>query len=70
MRPSDPSPKVGSTRDRPIKTHKQLMQDCIAKHKAQDSNASLDDLKKVCRAEIKSYDNHPSAASPSQTPPT
>jgi hypothetical protein len=56
--------------DKPIKTHKQLMQECVAKHRAADSSASLSDLKKACRAEIKSYENHPSAVSPSQTPPT
>jgi len=55
--------------DKPIKTHKQLMQECVAKHRAADSSASLSDLKKACRAEIKSYENHPSAVSPSQTPP-
>jgi hypothetical protein len=56
--------------DKPIKTHKQLMQECVAKHRAEDSSASLSDLQKACRAEIQSYQNHPSAIAPSQAPPT
>ena len=56
--------------DKPIKTHKQLMQECVAKHRSEDASASLKDLRKACREEIKSYDNHPSAVTPSQVPPT
>jgi hypothetical protein len=42
----------------------------MAQHRAADSSASQDDLKKACSEEIKSYDNHPSSTSPSQNPPT
>jgi hypothetical protein len=46
--------------DRPVKTHKQLMKECMAKERSANTGASEDDMKKTCREKIKSYNNHPS----------
>ena len=50
--------------DRQVKTHKQMMQDCMAKERSANSGASEDDMKKACRAKIQSYDSHPSETAP------
>jgi len=62
------APADDTNSDRPIKTHKQLMRECIAKQRAEGANASDQDLKKACAEEIKSYNNHPSSTSPDKTP--
>jgi hypothetical protein len=55
--------------DRQVKTHKQMMQDCMAKERSANSGASEDDMKKACRAKIQSYENHPSeTAKPPNNP--
>jgi hypothetical protein len=46
--------------DRPVVSHKQMMRDCMAKEKEANGSASTQDLRKVCREKIRSYDNHPS----------
>jgi len=46
--------------DRPVRSHKQLMRDCVAKEKSANTAASDYDVKKICEDKIKSYDNHPS----------
>jgi hypothetical protein len=50
--------------DRPVMTNKQMMKNCTAKERAENSNASMDDIKKTCRAKIKSYNDHPSESNP------
>jgi hypothetical protein len=50
--------------DRPIQTHKQMMKDCMAKEKSSGNGASDEDLRRICRDKIKSYDNHPSETTP------
>jgi hypothetical protein len=50
--------------DRPVMTHKQLMKECMDKERAENSSASMEDVKKTCRAKIKSYNNHPSESNP------
>jgi hypothetical protein len=50
--------------DRPVESHKQMMKECMAKARAADSAASIEDLKKTCREKIKSYDAHPSETTP------
>ncbi len=55
--------------DQPVKSHARLMHDCMAKQKAQHSGATSKAMKATCREEISSYNNHPSAPSPSSVPP-
>ena len=52
--------------DRPVMTHKQMMKDCMDRERASNSGASTEDMKKTCRAKIKSYEDHPSET---KTPP-
>ena len=50
--------------DEPMKTdtttgnQKLMMKQCMAKHKAQDSSMSKDDMKSACKAEIKMNSEH------------
>ncbi|GAC1306143.1 MAG: hypothetical protein NVSMB10_10620 [Steroidobacteraceae bacterium] len=53
--------------DRPVKTQGQLMDECMARHR-HDGAGSQKDLKKTCEAELKSFENHPSAPTPAQAP--
>lgn len=46
--------------DRPVKTQKQLMKECMANERSADTGASEGDMKKICREKIKSFNNHPS----------
>lgn len=45
---------------RPIMTHKQKMQQCMAKARQDDANASDVELKKICRNKLQFYEQHPS----------
>jgi len=56
--------------DRPVKTHKQMMKDCMAKERSTNTGASEDDMRKTCREKIKSYNNHPSETSEPPNNPT
>jgi len=58
--------------DRPVKTHKQMMRECMTKERSANSGASEDDMKKTCRQKIQSYNNHPSETTqpPNNTPDT
>jgi hypothetical protein len=51
---------------RPVMTPKQMMANCMAKERQQNSGASEDDMKKICRLKIDSYNKHPSETT---TPP-
>lgn len=44
--------------NRPVKTSTQMMRECMAKERAKNTGASLDDVKKTCREKIASYNNH------------
>jgi hypothetical protein len=50
--------------DRPVISHRQMMKDCMAKERAANSGASVEDLKKTCREKVKSYNDHPSETAP------
>ena len=50
--------------DRPVESHRQMMKECVAKERAANSAASTEDLKKICRDKIKSYNAHPSETTP------
>lgn len=41
-------------------THKQKMQQCMAKARQDDANASDVELKKICRNKLQFYEQHPS----------
>lgn len=45
---------------RPVMNQKQMMKDCMDKERASNTGASTEDMKKTCRAKIKSYEDHPS----------
>jgi len=55
--------------DQPVKSHGQLMKDCMAKQAASHSGATQKAMKATCNDELTSYHNHPSAKSPSTAPP-
>jgi len=50
--------------DRPVKTQKQMMKECMAKEKSANSGESETDMKKTCLEKIQSYNNHPSETTP------
>jgi hypothetical protein len=45
---------------RPVITPKQLMANCMAQERQQNAGASEEDMKKICRTKIDSYNKHPS----------
>jgi hypothetical protein len=53
-----------SNTDRPVVSQQQMMKDCIAKERAANNTAAIDDIKKTCREKIKSYNDHPSETAP------
>ncbi len=55
--------------DQPVKSHGQLMKECMAKQAASHSGATQKAMKATCNDELTSYHNHPSAKSPSTAPP-
>jgi hypothetical protein len=55
--------------DRPVESHKQMMRDCIKQERQANPTESKEDMKRICREKINSYNNHPSeTAQPPQNP--
>jgi hypothetical protein len=53
---------------RPNQTERELMKQCMADQRAKNSSASAADLKKICKEQIKTYQEHPSVTAPSKAP--
>jgi hypothetical protein len=53
---------------RPNQTNRELMKQCMADQKANNSGASAADMKKTCKDQIKTYQQHPSVTTPSKAP--
>jgi len=53
---------------RPNQTDRELMKQCLADQRAKNSGASAADLKKICKEQIKTYQEHPSVTTPSKAP--
>jgi hypothetical protein len=53
---------------RPIQTNRELMKQCMADQRAKNSGASAADMKKSCKEQIKTYQEHPSVTTPSKVP--
>jgi hypothetical protein len=45
-----------------------LLKQCLADQRAKNRGASAADLKKICKEQIKTYQEHPSATTPSKAP--
>jgi uncharacterized membrane protein YccC len=57
--------------DRPVESHKQMMRDCLQQERQANPQESKQDMRRVCRDKLKTYNNHPSeTAPPSQMPPS
>jgi len=56
--------------DRPVKTQKQMMKECMARERSANTGAPEDDMRKTCREKIKSYNNHPSETTEPPNNPT
>lgn len=54
--------------DRPVQTHRRLMRQCMAEQKAKAAGISVDEMKKTCEDEVKSYRDHPSVTTPETAP--
>jgi hypothetical protein len=44
----------------PVLTHKQKIQQCMAKQRASNSGMTDNDMRKACETELQSQENHPS----------
>lgn len=53
---------------RPVKTHKQLMQDCMTDQASKNPSMAKADLHKICRDKVQTFENHPSMTSPATAP--
>jgi hypothetical protein len=53
---------------RPNETNRELMRQCMADQKVKNSGASAAEMKKTCKEQIKTYQEHPSVTTPSKAP--
>jgi hypothetical protein len=53
---------------RPTQTDRELMKQCMANQRAKNAGASAADMKKSCKEQIKTYQEHPSVTTPSKAP--
>jgi hypothetical protein len=53
---------------RPNETNRELMRQCMADQKVKNSGASAAEIKKTCKEQIKTYQEHPSVTTPSKAP--
>jgi hypothetical protein len=53
---------------RPNQSDRELMKQCMADQRAKNSDASAADMKKICKQQVKTYQEHPSVTTPSKVP--
>ena len=53
---------------RPNQTNRELMRQCMADQKVKNSGAAAAEIKKTCKEQIKTYQEHPSVTTPSKAP--
>jgi hypothetical protein len=53
---------------RPVKTHKQLMHDCMTAQASKNPSMAKADMQKTCRDKVQTFENHPSMTSPANAP--
>jgi hypothetical protein len=53
---------------RPNQTNRELMKQCMTDQRTKNSGASAADMKRTCKEQIKTYQEHPSVTTPSKAP--